>query len=277
MQRSLVVLFRYVDIRVIYGVMSVWLLWYMVVRPSATKAVYQFHRRRGRGRVCACVDTYHSYFCFGQAIMDRFAVYAGRKFEVDVENRPLFNRLCDGDEGFIMLFSHLGNSEMAGYCLSTPHKRMNVLAYAGETETVMHNRTEALRKNNQWLIPILPNSMEHVYAINGALERGEIVTMAADRTVQSKHIDCSFFGEQAHFPAGPFHICVAMQKPVLLVFVIKTKWNRYHVEVLPLHADTSLPRNRRIQDMAQQYANAVEQKARQYPYQWFNYYDFWQP
>ena len=275
MQRSLIVLFRHIDIRIVYGVMSVWLLCYMVVRPSATKAVYQFHRRRGRTRLQSCIDTYHSYFCFGQAIMDRFAVYGGYTFGVDVANMPLFSELRDGAEGFIVLFSHLGNSEMAGYCLATPNKRMNVLAYAGETETVARNRAEALQKNNLWLIPMLPDSMSHIYAINGALERGEIVSMAADRIVQSKHIDCSFFGKTAHLPAGPFHISIVMRKPVLLVFVIKTKWNHYHVDVVPLHADTTLSRNAQIDDIARQYAAALEQKARQYPYQWFNYYDFW--
>ncbi len=274
-QRALIVLFKHVDIRVIYGVMSIWLLWYMIVRPSATRAVFHFHRRRKRTRLQACLDTYHSYFCFGQAIMDRFAVYAGCTFHIDIHNMPLFANLRDGTDGFIVLFSHLGNSEMAGYGLATPYKKMNVLTYAGETETVMRNRTNALQKNNLWLISMLPNSMNHIYAVNSALERGEIVAMAADRITQSKHVDCPFLGQTVHLPAGPFHICTTMQKPVLLVFVFKTRWNKYEVKIQQLQVDMSLPRSQRIQDIAQQYATALEQQTLQYPYQWFNYYDFW--
>ena len=134
MQQTLVVIFKYVDIRVIYAIMSFWLLWYVIVRPSATKAVYRFHRiRRKRTIPQACIDTYLSYFNFGQAIMDRFAVYAGYQFNVEVPNMEAFAKLRDGDDGFYVLFTHLGNSEMAGYTFATPNKRMNILMYMMKT------------------------------------------------------------------------------------------------------------------------------------------------
>ena len=43
MQQTLVVLFKYVDIRIIYAIMSIWLIWYIIMRPSATKGIYRFH------------------------------------------------------------------------------------------------------------------------------------------------------------------------------------------------------------------------------------------
>ncbi len=273
-QRALIALFRHIPVRVLYGVMSVWLLWYMVARHAATAAIFRYHRLRGRSRWHAVWDTYHSYYCFGQAILDRFAVFAGCPYQVEVSHYSTFTDLCERPDGFIVLFSHLGNSEMAGYCLRAT-KPMNILAYAGETELVEQQRSDSLHRNNLRIIPIRPDSLDHIFAIETALAQGEIVGMAADRTMQSKTIDCTLLGQRVHFPAGPFTICTTMHRPVCAVFVFKTAWNRYQVEVQTLSPDPTLPRREQTADLARRYAALLEQQTRLHPYQWFNFYDFW--
>lgn len=276
MQQTLVVLFKYIDIRVIYAIMSFWLLWYVIVRPSATKAIFQYHRKqRKRSVAAACVDTYRSYFNFGQAIMDRFAVYAGYQFNVEVPEMDEFRKHRDGEDGFFVLFSHFGNSEMAGYHMATPKKRMNIVLYMGDTETVNQNRAKVMAKNNLRLIPMRPNDMGHVYTITDALDKGEIVAMAVDRMVQSKGVCCRFMQEDALFPIGPFRICSTMQKSVLSVFVIKKTWNTYQIIVKPLEWSIDLPKKLQAEYIAQQYVQKLEKLVRLYPYQWFNFYDFW--
>lgn len=276
MQRTLVVLFKYIDIRIIYAIMSFWLLWYVIVRPSATKAIFQFHRkRRNRSVIAACLDTYCSYFHFGQAIMDRFAVYAGYQFHIEVPQMEEFRKHRDGEEGFIVLFSHFGNSEMAGYSMATPQKRMNIVLYMGDTETINQNRSKVMAKNNLRLIPMRSNDMGHVFTITEALNNGEIVAMAVDRIVQSKGVPCTFMQDNALFPIGPFRICSTMQKTVLSVFVLKESWNSYKIIVEPLNIPSSLPKRQQAEYMAQQYVMGLEKLVMQYPYQWFNFYDFW--
>lgn len=276
MQQALVVLFRYIDIRIIYAIMSFGLLWYVIVRPSATKAVFLFHRqRRGCSILTACVDTYRSYFNFGQAIMDRFAVYGGYKFQIEVPEMEEFQKHRDGDDGFIVLFSHFGNSEMAGYSMATPTKRMNILLYMGDTETVNQNRSKVMAKNNLRLIPMRINDMGHIYAITEALNNGEIVAMAVDRMVQSKGVLCTFMQDEALFPIGPFRICSTMQKSILSVFVIKKTWNTYQIVVKPLEMSRDLSNKDQAKYIAQQYAQELENLVKLYPYQWFNFYDFW--
>ena len=50
MQRALVNLIRHTDIRLVYGIMHLWLVWYIVVRTAPRNGIYRFHRRRGRSR-----------------------------------------------------------------------------------------------------------------------------------------------------------------------------------------------------------------------------------
>ena len=207
MQRALVGLIRRTDIRVAYAMMHLWLIWYIIVRRTERHGSYVFHRRRGRSRLQAATDVYRSFYHFGQAIIDRFAVYAGQRFEVIVDNRELYYGRVHGKDGFILLFSHVGNSEMAGYFLATPDKPMHILIYGGESPVVMANRAKVMERNNIGLITVQPNDLTHIYRINEVLQLGDVLAIAADRHTGDATTTCTFMGEPALFPNGPFRIC----------------------------------------------------------------------
>lgn len=266
MQRTLVGLIRRTDIRVAYSMMHLWLVWYILIRAKERHGAYVFHRRRGRNRLQAAADVYRSFYHFGQAIIDRFAVYAGEQFDVTVENRELYYGRAHDAKGFIMLFSHVGNTEMAGYFLTTPDKRLHILAYGGESPVVMAHRQEVLSRNNIDMILMQPNDMSHIFRINEVLQQGDVLATAADRRMGETTVSCPMMGADAPFPAGPFRICQAAKQAVLLVFVLKEGPRAYRVKVEELQPDKTL---------AQQYAQRLEQMALSHPYQWFNFYDFW--
>lgn len=266
MQRALVWIIRNTDIRVAYAMMHLWLVWYILVRRNERHGAYVFHRHRGRSRLQAAADVYRSFYHFGKAIIDRFAVYAGVPFEVVVENRELYYGRVNSSEGFVMLFTHVGNTEMAGYFLSTPDKRLHILAYGGESPVVMEHRRQALERNNIDMITVQPDDNSHIYRIGEVLQSGDVLAMAADRRMGDTTVSCPFMGAEARFPAGAFRICKALCKPVLLVFVIKESPTTYRAYCEQLQPDNTLP---------QQYAQRLEQMAINHPYEWFNFYDFW--
>ena len=59
---------------------------------------------------------------FSQVVIDRFAMYAGKHFEVRIEGYEHFQHLSNQKEAFIQLSSHIGNYEMAGYTLTSKEK-----------------------------------------------------------------------------------------------------------------------------------------------------------
>ena len=266
MQRALVHWVRHTDIRIMYAVTNLWLVWYMLVRSTERHGAYLFHRRRGRTRLQAACDVYRSFYHFAKAIIDRFAVYAGKSFEVTVENKERYYDKVHDPEGFVMLFSHVGNTEMAAYFLATPDKRMHILTFGGESPEVMSRRAEAMAQNNIGTIIVEPETMSHIYRINEVLQQGEVLTMAADRRMGGAEIGCRFMDAEARFPSGPFRICQAIKKPVLLTFVIKESYRSYRV-----YTEELAP----TEDLAQRFAERVEQMALAHPYEWFNFYDFW--
>ncbi len=276
MQRALVWLTRSIGLWPVYGIIVFVMIWYLLVRPSVTRVTYNFHRRRGRNRVQAAWDVYRSLFHFGKVIIDRFAVYGGHRFEIVVDNAERYYDKLSSKEGFVLLFSHLGNSEMGAYAMATPEKHMNILFYGGETSLVMEERAKVLAKNNIGMIVVHPGEMSHVYAINEALSRGEVLTVAGDRRMGEKTITCDFMGAKAPFPAGVFQLCATLRCPILLTFVIKETNNRYHIYTEEIEQGKGLRRSEQAAYIAQQYATRLEQMAKAYPYEWFNFFDFWQ-
>ena len=276
MQRSLLTLYRWVGLRPMYAVLALVVPFYMLFAHRGYVAAYQFFRRRMKyGWWKSFRSVYQNHFVFGQIIIDRFAAYGGMKFHLTMDGYDRFLHLADQPDGFIMLSSHVGNYEMAGYTLVSEKKPFNALVYGGETEMVMRQRQRVLDGNNINLIPVT-DDFSHLIKVNAVLSNGEILSVAGDRFFEvSKTVECDFFGSKARFLLGPFALACMRQVRMLAVFVMKERWDGYHVFVREITADASLPRRKREQALAQCFAHELETVLRKYPTQWFNYYDFW--
>lgn len=274
MQRTLIRLFRLLPLGVLYGCMALVIPFYMLF-GKGFKASWRFYRKRmGYGPLKSFFHVYANEFAFGQVVLDRFAAFAGKKFNLTAPRMDLFQELCAGEEGFIQLSSHVGNYEMVGYSLRSP-KRINALVFSGETATVMENRANLFGGNNVRMVPV-SEDLSHVFALNNALAGGEIASLPGDRVFGSqKTVRCLFFGEPASFPAGPFILAVQRNVPILLVFVMKEGRRDYQVLLERLPEAEGASKQERIQFLADAYAAALEAVVRRYPDQWYNFYDFW--
>ena len=276
MQRSLIVMFRIMPLWILYSVMSIVVPFYMIFNRKGYKSMYQFFRKRfNYGVLKAFGNVYMNHFRFGQIILDRFGVYAGKKYSFITDGQALMDELETHPEGFVSLSSHVGNYEIAGYSLKPKSKRFNALVYAGETATVMENRQRLLSQNNMSMIPVKAD-MSHLFAMNAAVDNGEIVSMPADRVFGSqKAADCMFFGEKARFPIGAFALAAQKNISVLAVFVMKEGMKKYHAYVREIQCDRQAKVREQINQLAQAFADNLEDIVRKYPTQWFNYFDFW--
>lgn len=277
MQKALIVLFKVVPLEVIYGVMALVVPFYMLFNHKGYLAIYHFFRHRmGKRPLSAFWHVYRNHYAFGQVVLDRFATYAGKRFKLTVDGNENYLRLNEGESGFMMLSSHVGNYEQAGYALTSDRKQFYALVYAGESATVMNERGKQFVGSNIHMIPVQAD-MSHLFLINKALDDGDIVSMPSDRCFGSaKSVECQFFGATARFPLGPFATAVQKEVPALAVTVMKTERRSYTAFVRPLDCDRTMPRRQQMAALAQDFATTLEEIVRQYPHQWYNYYEFWE-
>ena len=278
MHRTLIGSLRWLDVRLIYVFTSIFIIpvcLLLNLNHSRTTAYRYFRQRLGYGCLRASWYTYVNHCLFAQVVVDRFAVFAGKRFKLDIDGYEYFQQLELETKGFVILSSHIGCYEVAGYSLISKSKQFNALVFGGEKATVMKGRQEALSEHNIRMIPVRED-MSHLFIVNEALSNNEIMSMPADRIVGSaKVVKVNFFGETASLPAGPFSVATMNGFDALAVNVMKISAKRYKVYVTRLSYDTQAPRKQQMQQLANCYVEELERRVRQYPSQWFNFYDFW--
>ena len=276
MIRCLVAVMRVVDRRVIYCFMALIVPFYMLFNHKGYISICRFFRRRlGFGPLKSFCKVYANHFRFGQVIIDRYAAYAGKTFNFSIDGNELFLNLMQSEGGFVQLSTHAGSFEMTGYGLTSHAKRINGLLFAGESQVMKDFRRNILASHNIGLIEV-DGTMSHIFAMNAALDRGEIVSMTGDRLLGSpKALKCSFLGAEARFPMGPFALAVQKEVPMLAMFAMRENARSYRVFVRSIEPYSDLPLRARMTAMAQDFAAKLEEIVKQYPTQWFNYYDFW--
>lgn len=276
MHRSLIGMLRWIDVRVLYAFVAVFVVPVTLVVSPGAKVIYHYFRRIWNQPVLKAVwSTYRNHYIFSQVIIDRFAIWSGKKYEVTVDNYEAFNRLADKSDGFVILSAHIGNYEVAGYHLKTD-KILNALVYAGEKDTVMANRDKLFSEMNIRMIPT-SEDMSHIFQMDNALTSGEIVSMPADRMFGSvKNVVKTFLGHKAKLPLGPFNIATMRGYDVLAVNVMKTKWNAFTIYVKDLEYDKQASRREQVSQLSDSYVGELDKRVRQFPYQWFNFFEFWE-
>ena len=121
------------------------------------------------------------------------------------------------------------------------------------------------------VIPI-KNDLSHIISIRNALVNNEFVAIHADRYLEgAKFIELDFMGKKAKFPYGPFVIASKFDAPVTFVFAAKDGEYSYH-----LSATAPITQKMKPEEIARLYVDELEKKVRQYPEQWFNYFNFFQ-
>nr|MDA3869685.1 hypothetical protein [Gammaproteobacteria bacterium] len=66
--------------------------------------------------------------------------------------------------------------------------------------------------------------------------------------------------------------------PVIGIFGIYTGGNRYEINHKLLYDGKKIPRELRektVKKLMCEYVNSIEDTVKRYPYNWFNFYDYW--
>ena len=194
--------------------------------------------------------------------------------------------LHEDPRGQLIIGSHFGNLE---FCRGFMHRYrsqvINILVYdkhAGNFVKMMQKENDASRLN---VFQVDEFDVTTIMQLKDKVDAGEWVFIAGDRVPLSgleRTVGVQFLGEQAPLPIGPYMLAKALECPVKLMFVYRSEAvdNKVLFDVSPLCDKLQINRKTRQQDLqsyAQQFATKLEEHCLNAPYQWFNFYDFWQP
>ena len=253
-------------------------LYYQYFVPQATKPLYYLYEQRlGYNKKKASKLISRNITIFGQTLIDKIAVLAGLKTPLTFTHEGIYhieNLVADG-KGGILLSAHLGNWEVAGHLLKMVNSTINIVMYEGE-DVAIKELMQQFEQQRSFNVIVIKDDLSHVYEISAALARNELICLHGDRYRPGQRtIIKHFLGEDAIFPAGPFILASKLRAPVCFVFAFKEGDTHYHFYT---EAAGKVYTGKGMEGagiMADDYIKHVENRLKQYPEQWFNYYDFW--
>lgn len=254
-------------------------LYYFFFSFKASRHIYLLYRQRlGYSWFASVTKIYRNYFLLGQGIIDKVVLNSGIKnnFTFEFDGEENLRQIAATGKGGILLSAHIGNWDVAGNLFNRLESRINIVLYDGEHEQIKEYLEGVMGKRNMSII-VIKNDLSHIYKISEALSNNELVCMHADRFMKgNKTITAGFLGEPARFPMGPFLLASKFKVPVTYVFAVKESNLHYHLFSSNIKDYTTVAKNEVMQQMLTEYVAEIEKKIKQYPEQWFNYYNFWE-
>lgn len=253
-------------------------LYYFFFSFKASRQVYDlYHRRLGYSRGSSIVMLYKNYYLLGQGIIDKVVLMSGikNKFSFDFDGEENLRQITRLQKGGMLLSAHIGNWDIAGHLFKRLETRINIVLYDGEHEQIKEYLDSVTGKKTVNII-VIKNDLSHIYAISEALANNELVCMHADRFMEgNKTLEADLLGEKARFPMGPFLLASKFKVPVSFVFAVKESKLHYHFFASGIKDYAGADKDANMKEMLNGFVAEMETKLKQYPEQWFNYYNFW--
>lgn len=257
---------------------------YFFLRRRPEREASRAFLGRMLGRPAGVLDVMRHIHRFAGVILDRVFLLARddvRQFQLQIHGLDTLLDTYHQGRGMLLLGSHLGSFEILRVLArEKPEVKLRVVLDKSQTPAI----TELLHALNpaigESVIDASEGGTAIVLGIRDAVQQGAVVALLGDRArpqEPTRHVP--FVGESAPFPVAPYLIASVLDTPVLLCFGLYRGGNRYELHFEHFAERIEIPRserNARLDEWLARYAARLEHHARLDPYNWFNFYDFWQ-
>jgi predicted LPLAT superfamily acyltransferase len=258
-----------------YHIAAAVALWYVLFYPSIRRRCSFYLRRRFPARSAwwqRLLDTHRLIHAYGQTLADMkvLELFGPSAFSVTSPQHEQLIQLCSRDRGLIVLQAHAGCWQIAMSTLREFPKPVSIVM-------VPEDRTSTLFGSASIVDP--RSGLEGVLAMTQALLQGQILALMGDRTFGSNQTAApvQFLGSPALFPITPYRLASATNTPVLVLLAPKTGRETFELRLAKvIDVPPNLGRDpSAYAPYAQQFADCLEQFAREFPNQVYNFYDLW--
>jgi len=266
---------------------------YFFLTDRSARQVSQAYLRRvaaapgGREALGRAPDRWACFLhfrAFALSIFDRIMLWLGddSAFRFRVSGREHYDRLLTPERGAIVVGAHLGSFDALRALSIRDGRVVNVLMFTRHATRINAIFRQLSPESQVRVIQADPGSMDTVLRIRSCIERGEIVAMLGDRVEpndRSRTCRVAFLGGWVELPTAPYLLAGLLECPIFFMVALRERSGSYHVFAEVLEERMRLGRGERekvVNELAAGFAGKLEQHCLAAPYQWFNFYDYWE-
>jgi predicted LPLAT superfamily acyltransferase len=167
---------------------------------------------------------------------------------------------------------------MGAHLLGRLGRPVNLVVLEREREQIRRLFGRALEGREFRLLTTDQHPLRSV-PILAALRRGEVVALHGDRSLGTNDLSLPFLGGRARFPVGPYLLAAASGAPLFQVFALRERLGSYRFFSHPpqfLDKRTLRRDPQALRAALVLYVDRLADVARQSPFQWHNFYPFWE-
>lgn len=268
--------------RLAYFVLHFVVTYYILCRPSVRKrcSYYISHRFPKETPFQRLISSYRMSLELGRVLIDRAVIGILGTDRISVEFRDMqrLNDLISEGKGIIILMAHIGCWQVALSALHFLNIKVNMVIHREEGDIDRHYFEH---RAGQWPFRIIDPEgfLGGTLEIISVLKNGEALCMMGDRILGNPKntVGVNFLGEEALFPFSAMKIASVSGAPIVLLFPHKKGPTKYELDLVKIirvpeglgrSGDNFIP-------YVNDFVNTLEYFTKEYPFQFFNFYDIW--
>jgi len=275
--------------------------YFMLVGGTSKRASAMYLRQLWNRRP-RWIERYRHLHCFASTVLDRVYLLQGRYDEFDVQaiGGEHFEAVARGGGGVLFVGAHVGSFE-ALRALGKYRRSLRVaMVMYDENARLINAALKAVAPEAE-LNVISLGRVDAMLALKDWLDGGGVAGLLADRSLprprpsaavqgegareppRGDAIVLPFLGRHAVFHDGVFRLAAVLRRPMVFMAGLYRGGNRYELRFMPVADFTRRERgpgaaaaqDRAIREAMERYVAILEAVCHEAPYNWFNFYDFW--
>ena len=251
---------------------------YLLFRPSRRRSslqLYQaiFPKRRGGYHLYCAWRQFHS---FAATYADRIEVDSKKGVTFSIQGKEGIIEAARRGSGGIILMSHLGNYEVAARAFEEIGLKHLMIMGEREARQVARDQRETLSSRGIYIL-VATGQGDSVFGGLEAIKfirEGGFVSLSGDLTwtKQRSLLPVNLFDQEVALTSAPHLLALISGAPLFTLFTFRVKRGVHKIIISPpreVKVSSRSERNMTLQASAQVYADALEEKVRQHPFQWY--------
>ncbi|MDE8346027.1 MAG: hypothetical protein POH28_07635 [Acidocella sp.] len=254
-------------------------LYFLISSPAATRSSYQY-LARVLGRPPRVRDVFRHFLTFASCVLDRVFLLNERcdEYDIHVQGEDIVREIAETGGGCILVGAHFGSFEVTrAIGRQQPDVQISLLMYEENAKKIRAALAAINPRLETEVIGLGP--LDSLITVAERLFAGHFIGVLADRSVNGKNLaQYNFLGSMAAFPTGPFKIAMLLHAPVVLMIGVYRGGRRYDVifERIAKPAPSERHDGALWMDRTmRQYVDRLEHYCRDAPFNWFNFFNFW--